>query len=158
MLEAAECGVVDVEGVQMALVLECGPEEQRLPAGAGAEVKNMVPRVHIQTEAHQLEPLVLDLEESRLVARQPEDVGPTTQDQAIGCMGCGPARDALRPQALAQRLCAQLQAVGADGDGTRQVARRGEGLRLLAQRTAEFLGEPVRVGKARRPILGGGWG
>jgi hypothetical protein len=141
-------------GVQAPLVVHGRTEEQRFSSRATAQVEHAVAWLGADAQADELRAFVLDLEEPCLMAREPKDVGATSQEETIRRIRRRFGLDALRPEALDERVPARSEAVDAHDDGPREVRHCGEGFGFGAQRRRELGRKPVRIGEARGPVAG----
>ena len=147
-MNGREPALVAVGRVDLALVLHDRGERQRLAAGAGAEIDDMLARPRIDQQSRELGALVLHLDQAL-------DEGGLGMDRRI--LGVGPEHDAQSERRPARRRRAQMRergrnplAIGLERIDA-QIERRAAGERraLLRPLRAEHFGEmrvePFRI-------------
>ncbi|HEY8211411.1 MAG TPA: hypothetical protein VIG99_28200, partial [Myxococcaceae bacterium] len=130
-------------------------EEERLAAGAGAEVEDGLGGLGLEEEPDELAALILRLEETALVGGETEDVGAAREDDSeggvLGTAGTGQG---------GEKGFVDGGVLDAEADGAGRVDRVGEGggvrWKLLDEDALQPVGKGGAVGKARERRVGVG--
>ncbi len=147
-VDRREPSLVEIGGVDLAVIFHCRRQRQRLAAGAGAEIDHLLARLGARQQRGDLRALVLHLDHAL-------DEGGLGMDR--GVLGVGRERDAKPDRRPARRLRIEVGERGGglvalaleriDAQIERRAARqrRALGGALLAERAGEMRIEPFGI-------------